>query len=219
MKIPYERQHDNAANRMCGAASIVMVLRSFNKSCSQDKIWEEIKDSDESGRYHSKTHKVCQSFLKRGFKSLHLFAKNPINLLKLCQKHSVRVILGHRINNKSKLGHFTVFRELVDDSVIVNDPELGSKDGKGRKLETSELLDLMDGEGEVAGNSCIVITNNLLNIKHCGVCDSEIPLFFNCRRCDYKLSLEPTLFIGCINYNCSQSLVNAIYCLNCNFNI
>jgi len=221
MKIPYERQHDDAENRKCGAAAIFMVLQSFNKSCSPDKIFAEIKVSDGHGRYYSETHKMCKYFSNQGFKSLHLSAKNPINLLKLCQEHehSVRVILGHRSNMESTSGHFTVFRELDDDSVIINDPELGSREGKGRKLKTSELLDLMDGEGEVIRNSCIVITNKSLNIKHCGVCDFEIPLFFNCRRCDYKLSLEPTLFIGCLNYDCFQSLVNAIYCPNCNFNI
>jgi len=219
MKIPYERQHDDAANRKCGAAAIFMVLQSFNKSCSQDKIFAEIKVSDGHGRYYSKTHKMCKYFLNQGFKSLHLSAKNPINLLKLCQEHSVRVILGHRINNKSELGHFTVFRELVDDLVIVNDSQLGPKDGKERKFETSELLDLMDGEGEVAGNSCIVITNKSLNIKHCGVCDSEVPLFKVCKHCNSELSLEPSLFIGCLDFNCSQALVNEIFCPHCNFPI
>jgi len=108
MKIPYERQHDKTVNRMCGPASMVMVLRSFGESCSQEKIWNEIKVPDGKGGYYAEVNKVCQSFLDRNFNSLHLSAKDPIELLKFCHKHSVRVILGHRLNISSKMGHFTV---------------------------------------------------------------------------------------------------------------
>ena len=219
MKIPYEKQHDNTVNRMCGAASIVMVLRSFGESCSQEKIWNEIKDPDGKGSYFSKVHKVCQAFLNRNFNSLHLFAKDPIELLKFCHKHSVRVILGHRLNNNSNIGHFTVFREIIGESVVVNDPDLGSKLGRGRKIKISELLGLMDGKGEVAMNSCTIIANKTLNVERCDVCNSEVPLFVKCGNCDNTLSLEPSLFLGCLNFSCSGALVRTVFCPHCNYGI
>jgi len=220
MKIPYERQHYKTGNRMCGAAVTFMVLRSFGESCSQEKIWNEIKVPDGKGGYYAEVNKVCQSFLDRNFNSLHLSAKDPIKLLKFCHKHSVRVILGHRLNISSKLGHFTVFRKIVGNSVSVNDPDLGSKHGKGREIEFSELLELMDGKGdEVAMNSCTIVTKKTLNIECCDVCKSIIPLVAKCRHCNSTLSLEPSLFLGCLDFNCSQALVNVIFCPHCNFAI
>ena len=219
MKIPYERQHYKTGNRMCGAAVIFMVLKSFRENCSQEKIWNEIKVSDGKGEYYAEVNKVCQFFLDRNFNSLHLSAKDPIELLKFCQKHSVRVILGHRLNIDSKFGHFTVFRKIVGNSVSVNDPNLGSKHGKGRKIEFSELLELMDGTGEVARNSCTIVTKKTLNIECCDVCKSIIPLVVKCRHCNSTLSLEPSLFLGCLDFNCSQALVNVIFCPHCNFAI
>jgi len=216
MKIPYERQHYKTGNRMCGAAVIFMVLKSFRENCSQEKIWNEIKVSDGKGEYYAEVNKVCQFFLDRNFNSLHLSAKDPIELLKFCQKHSVPVILGHRLNIDSKIGHFTVFIKIVGNLVSVNDPDKDSKPGKGRKIKFSELLELMDGKGEVARNSCTIVTKKPLNIGHCGVCDSEIPLFKVCRHCNSELSLEPSLFIGCLDFNCSQALVNVIFCPHCN---
>ena len=146
IKIPYEKQHDTTGNRMCAAATMVMVLRSFNQICSQEDLWNEIKSPDGHGSYYGKSHKLALSFLNRGLKSVCLSTKDPIKLLKICQEHSNRVILGHILKKDFIHGHFTVFTKITNNFVYVNDPALGSNFGKGRKISHNDLLKL-------AGNS------------------------------------------------------------------
>jgi len=76
-KIPFERQRDTPGNRMCGAASMAMVLGSLKKKCSQEELWEEIKSPDGRGNNYGKSHKLCLSFLGRGLYSFFISATDP----------------------------------------------------------------------------------------------------------------------------------------------
>ena len=40
--IPYERQEDVDGNRMCGAAALCMVYRSFGVACTQADVWHAV---------------------------------------------------------------------------------------------------------------------------------------------------------------------------------
>jgi uncharacterized protein YvpB len=218
MKIPYEKQHDTTGNRMCGAAAMAMVLRSLNQTCSQMDLWNEIKSLDGHGNYYGKSHKLALSFLNRGFDSICISTKEPIKLLKVCFEHSIRVILGHRLEQDSNEGHFTVFTKITKDLVYVNDPALGSNGGKGRKIPHNDLLELMNGSGEIAKNLCIAITNSNLNFSICAICNSPIIDKVKCANCQMEISLQPT-FVCCQNLACEANLTDILFCPHCDMGL
>jgi hypothetical protein len=215
MIIPYLKQRDKKGNRMCGPAAMAMVLLSLNRKGFQNNLWKEIRSPDNHGSYYGKTHKICMSFLNRGLASICLTVVNPIEFLRICQEHSIRVIFGHRLNKHSELGHFTVFKEISNDMVIVNDPELGSNRGDGRRIPHTDFLELMGGNNEVPKNLCVIVTESILKISQCPACESPINEMVKCEHCSKDIPLEPTLILGCQNSDCQEKIVETIFCPHC----
>lgn len=201
---------------MCGAASLVMVFRSFNKRCSQNGLWEKIKAPDGGNVFYGKSHKLCLVALKKGFYSLCLFVKDPIETLRLCQEYSIRAILGHRVNESSKEGHFTVFTKIQGDSVFVNDPALGASRGKNREIPFSEILELMDGSGsELPKNLLLIVANQSFENFQCSTCSKPVSSSINCPNCLNQIILQPSIVIGCLVPTCPSSMIEGLVCPYC----
>jgi hypothetical protein len=217
MEIPYIKQKNKKGNRMCGPASMAMVLRSFNQNGFQNNLWKEIKEPDSHGSFYGKTHKMCLSFLNRGFYSVCLTVVNPILFLRLCQEHSVRVILGHRQSKRSELAHFTVFKEITNNMVIVNDSELGSNRGEKREIPHADFLELMGGNIEVPKNLCVLVSDSIssLNQSQCPTCSLPIIEMVNCGQCGNKVPLQPTVILGCQNSDCQDKAIETVICPHC----
>src|SRR5512140_3387987 len=91
--IPYERQEDLQTNRMCGAASLSMIYRSFGETVPQAEIWSRISKHNRSGSLASTTYLMAQDALGRGFSALAIQVKHPLQVLRLCRENGIRVVL------------------------------------------------------------------------------------------------------------------------------
>ncbi|MCH8931751.1 MAG: hypothetical protein IH923_01635 [Nitrospinae bacterium] len=216
LKIPYKEQQVTPGSRRCGAASLVMVFRSFNKRCSQNDLWTKIKAPDGNDGFYGKSHKLCLIALQKGLFSLCIFVKDPIETLRLCQKYSIRAILGHRVNGRSLEGHFTVFTKIKGNSVFVNDPALGVSRGKNRKIPSSEILELMDGSGpELPKNLLLIFANKSFDDFQCSTCSKPVLNSINCLNCSNQIFLQPAIVIGCLVPTCPSSMIEGLVCPHC----
>ena len=83
--IPYERQQDADGNRMCGAAALCMVYRSFGVECTQAEVWQAVAGGTRSAR----TRLICADSLQRGFDALIVRARVPWDVLRVCSGNSI----------------------------------------------------------------------------------------------------------------------------------
>src|SRR5271169_808234 len=110
--IPYEKQTDPKTSRMCGAACLSMVYRSFGKEVPQAEIWPAIAKVNRFGSLASTTHLMTQDALGRGFAAVAIQARHPIQALRLCKEAGIRTILNHRLEPGSRAGHYSVMLDI-----------------------------------------------------------------------------------------------------------
>src|SRR5262249_52843482 len=103
-EIPYEPQRKVPDARMCGAAALCMVYRSFGIPCEQIEVWEQVARGPR-GRRAARTHVLCQDAGRRGLSGLILQAADPWAALQRCAAHGLRVILNHRLSLAKPDGH------------------------------------------------------------------------------------------------------------------
>src|ERR1700722_14733148 len=94
--IPFEKQSDPETTRMCGAACLSMVYRSFGKEVPQAEIWPAISKPNRFGGVSSITHLMAQDAINRGFSAVAIQARHPLQVLRLCRETGTRAILNHR---------------------------------------------------------------------------------------------------------------------------
>src|SRR5438309_779044 len=123
-EIPFEHQLDAPDPRMCGAAALCMVYRSFGLACEQAEIWSEIARGPR-GRRLSRTQLLCQHAIRRGLSGLIVQASDPWAALQRCGAGGLRVILNHRLSATKLEGHYTVLVRLDEEAVFVHDPAAG----------------------------------------------------------------------------------------------
>lgn len=201
---------------MCGAAALWMVFRSFSILSSQENIWPNISVPDTQGRRFAKTYRICAYALKQNLAAIALKAKDPIQVLNLCHKHSIRVILNHRLNRSSSEGHYTVLVDITDKHVTINDPQYG----EGRKYSFGKLLELWQPlpdvpHNEITGNFLIAISNTTQNQTACVTCHTGIPLDTLCPHCHNSIPLRPAAALGCVVNTCPEQTWLAIDCPYC----
>lgn len=214
--IPYEKQIETRVNRMCGAAALAMVYRSFGLTVTQTEIWNNISTPDSRGGRFAKTSVLCQDALGRGLKSIIVKAKDPIRVLHICDKNSVRAILNLRLRSRSVLGHFTVLVRITSKSITCHDPKYGPY----RRTSKKNLLDLWlpnTSDCEIGGNILVVLTNKYLTKYICPSCSTEIPDSIECYnpKCRKIIPLQPGNILGCVNYYCPERTWHLIFCPYC----
>ncbi len=134
-KIAYERQEDPTSNRMCGAAALSMVLRSFEIVSTQEDLWPKISTPGATGPTLGRTYLLAAEAIRQGLSALVVQARNPLHMLKRCQEESIPAVINHRANLDSPAGHYSVLLGVKDGYALVHDPLLGH----GRCVSMSRL--------------------------------------------------------------------------------
>jgi len=212
--IPYEKQADFPANRMCGAAALSMVYASFGKPVPQAEVWPKISKHNRFGSLTAATHLIAQDALHRGFAALAIQATSPLLMLRLCREKGIRAILNHRLKPDVPTGHFTVLVDLDEKNVVLHDPYFGPS----CRIAHAELLELWRPRylnAEIAGNVLIGIASQPDSLPPCQVCRTVIPSSVDCPNCKKPVSLQPASLLGCVGAGCPARLWNYLCCPSC----
>ena len=188
--IPYERQIDPASNRMCGAAAMCMVYRSFGISCSQAELAAKLTLPAPYANAGARTYLLAQDALTRGLSAIVLRAQDPLKTLRICRSRALRAILNHRPRPESSHGHFTVLVDFEGDDVIVHDPLAGPN----THIRETEVLRLWQptGDGSVTGNVLIVLgRDQQFAAPVSPMWRHSIPESITCPGCSEQISLRP----------------------------
>jgi hypothetical protein len=214
--IPFERQADPQSGRMCGAACLSMVYRSFGKEVPQAEIWPAIAKQNQTGSLASTTHLMAKDALGRGLAAVAIQARHPLQALRLCQEGGIRAILNHRLQASSATGHYTVMVDLDSNHVVLHDPSFGPS----RRFSQAELLTLWQppfSNSEIVGNVLIAIAADPPPAPACRFCHTQTPPSIDCPRCNKPISLRPGAVLGCMNQNCIARMWSYICCPACDF--
>jgi hypothetical protein len=214
--IPYERQSDPESDRMCGAASLSMVYRSFGRTVPQSEIWPKISKQNRFGSVASTTHLMAQDALNRGYAALAIQARHPLQVLQLCAANGIRAVLSHRLKDQASTGHYTVLVGLDSESVVLHDPLLGPS----RRVSHAELLDLWRPRypnAEITGEILIGITDKPGAVPPCRLCKTAIPPGVGCPNCHKPVPLQPAVLLGCVGVGCAARMWNYVCCPFCDF--
>jgi len=214
--IPYEGQADPQISRMCGAACLSMVYRSFGKEVAQAEIWPAIARQNQFGSLASSTYLMAQDALSRGLAAVAIQARHPLQALRLCHEGGIRAILNHRLQPDAATGHYTVMVDLDNNSVVVHDPYFGPS----RRLSQAELVGLWQphlANSEIVGNVLIAIAADPLPVPACQFCHTPTQPSMECPRCRKPIGLRPAAVLGCMNQDCIARMWSYICCPSCDF--
>jgi len=214
--IPYEKQADPQTSRMCGAACLSMVYRSFGKDIPQAGIWQAIAKVNRFGRLSSTTHLMAQDALGRGLAAVVFQARHPIQALRLCREVGARAILSHRLESNSAAGHYSVLVDLDSKNVFLHDPYYGPS----RSVSHDDLLDLWQpkfANAEIVGGVLMAIAEEPPGALPCPFCRTLTPPTIECPHCRKPVALQPSSVLGCMNRGCIARQWNYICCPSCDF--
>ncbi len=212
--IPFERQERASAERMCGAAALCMVYRSFGGGGSQWRVWERIARPDCRGKRAARTSLLAVNSLHHGLSAMVVEASDPWQTLVRCATGGVRVVLNHRLDLDSPLGHYTVLVEAGEQHVVVHDPQFGPN----RRLTRSELLELWrpaNGSCEIVGHILVAIARPDEASAGCELCGTPVPESIFCPGCRSAIPLRPTAALGCVQRDCPARTWRHLFCPYC----
>jgi len=212
--LPYEKQENTLSSRMCGAAALCMVYRSFGIACSQAEVWPAIAPPREQGEACARTYLLCADAVRRGFSGLTLQVRHPVRLLQLAHEQNVRVILNHRPGLNSLGGHYSVLAAIDEDALFINEPAAGP----GRRFALGDWLKLWRpgrGEREVPGNVAVFIAERSLQPFSCRACAQVVPPELECPACRGNIPLRPGGLLGCLDSSCPERTWAVLFCPWC----
>lgn len=217
--IPFERQEDSTPRfKMCGAAALAMVYRSFGLEVTQAELWPSITGRDRNGDLQARTHLLCRDALRKGYLGIVFRARDPWRALERAAAPHTRAILNHRVAAESAAGHYSVLVGLEPDAAILHDPRLGP----GRRVTREELLALWlptAGSGEITGNVLLVLARSTLRGHACGRCGSPFPPATQCPTCHQQFPLHPAGVLGCVDPGCPERIWERLFCPFCDAGI
>jgi hypothetical protein len=218
--IPYEEQLDKSINRMCGAAALSMVFKSFGINLDQAQIWQEVSTPDSMGTRYAMTYLMGAFALKHGLRAVIAKISEPLPALARCWGRQVRVIINRRLAADSLLGHFTVLAGMTSDAVIEHDPQ----NGPSLAMPNANLLELWSQNApcppcEITGNIMIAFDQPGA-ASPAEVCDAhhEQPATLpcpnpNCSGKSLPFGIVPA--VGCAFRDCSQRTWAKVVCPWC----
>jgi Papain-like cysteine protease AvrRpt2 len=214
LAIPYEHQVNTLSPRMCGAAALCMVYRSFGLNCSQEEVWPAIAVTGAGTLAVARTYLLCADALRRGFASLTLQARYALPLLQAALAQEVRVIVNHRQGLNAPAGHYSVVVALDDEGIALHDPWLGP----AQWLAQAEWLKLWcpgRWNREVSGNLAVYIGHCSAEPARCRLCECAIPPQVPCPTCRKEIPLQPSSLLGCPDGNCPARMWDLLFCPWC----
>jgi len=212
--IPFEPQRRLRANRLCGAAAVSMVFRALGIPCRQEDVWGEIARPDRRGTRAARTCSLASAALERGLAALILQARRPWHVLQKAVEQGVPVILNHRLESNSPLGHYTVLLAADRRHAVIHDPSFGPR----RRLTRRELLELWrpsQGGCEIVGHVLVAISRANLPSATCGICGTLIPAEIACPACARPVPLQPGSLLGCLRDHCPGRAWVRLFCPAC----
>ena len=213
-EIPYERQGDPTSNRMCGAAALCMVYRSFGLSTSQAELAPRLRQPGAPGNSSARTHLLAQDALSRGLGAVVLRARDPDRSLRQVQHLPVRLILNHRLRRDSASGHFSVLVRVGEHEAVVHDPQRGPN----TRLSLDELTELwrpLAGPSEISGNVFVAVTAARTAPARCPTCAATLPDAVSCPACRKPFPLHPAAILGCMDRACAGRTWDVLFCPYC----
>lgn len=239
--IPFELQDHAAGQRMCGAAVLCMVYRSFGLKLTQTEVWDSIARIDAYGNRAGRTYLLAADAIRRGLCAVVVQARRPWETLVACWSAGVRVILNHRIRPSSVRGHFSVLAGLADEQARLHDPA----DGPARPMARADLLMLWSATrgSEIAGHvlvavsqpvrfrcdttdgatvitesdavTAVVADQDVPTEFGCAVCGARLAESVRCGRCGRAMPLSPAVALGCPRWECVGRLWLRVFCPHC----
>lgn len=197
IQIPYVKQAKGST--MCGLACAAMIFKFYKeKKIDQSIAFNEIKEISTLGRYYCKTHKISQYLTQSGLSCTVIRYTNLKDFLLFCNSNSIAPIINHRSFEDNIGGHFSVVKNVIQHSIIVNDPE-----NKNRKIVSfSEILhavDIKNHQDEIGGR--VAIIPNILK--------KEIQ-YLPCSKCYTNIDIT-TVRVA----NMSKKIIEHIICNHC----
>jgi ABC-type bacteriocin/lantibiotic exporter with double-glycine peptidase domain len=108
----------------CGVACIKMILEYYHYEHDNfENIWNIISDSSPIGRIYCKTNKMGQYLKNIGLDVTIIKYSNLKLILEYCLRKSIPAIMNIYSFENNSMGHFVVFINYADNSVIIRDPE------------------------------------------------------------------------------------------------
>ena len=176
---------------MCGAAALCMVYRSFGVACTQADVWHAV-----AGGTPAPPPADLRRFLAPWVRRFDRPGRAPWDLLRVCERNSIRAIVNHRIAHTSPHGHYTVLVGLDDGWAVVHDP----KAGPARNLDRTLLLQLWQPNGpasEITGRVLVaIVRREHATVVVCSRCQAPIPESTRCGRCAATIRLQPAAVLG-----------------------
>ncbi len=169
----FEPQILRSGERRCGAATLVMVYRSFGSDLEQETVWSELR-SYSVGKSTVRTFHLARHALEHGLSAVVVRLRHPAEFL-FEDFSSVRMIPVHRIRRDSGKGHFSLFlgADAETQMVSLHDPQLGPH----RSLKISEFLELWTPWGtdcEITSNIAVLIAESRTEPTTCSACSRLI---------------------------------------------
>ena len=160
----YEHQ---LGERRCGAATLVMVYRSFGLTFDQETLWNELQRySVEKTR--TRTFHLARNTLEHGFSAVVVRVREPAAFLS-ADFSQVRMIPVCRTRRNSGKGHFSLFLGADDQTVSLHDPLFGPN----RSLDLAEFLELWtprSTDDEITRNIAVLIAESRNEPTVCPMC-------------------------------------------------
>ena len=170
---------------MCGAAALTMVYQAVGVPCDQLAVWQRVAEEIRPGVRASRTHRLALDALQQGLPAVTLQAEEPVAALRHLLENDTRVILNHRLDSQSHLGHYTVLLGLDEHEIEIHDPY----HGPNRILPWPEFAELWgppNQQSEIVGHILVAIGSALAGSR-----GPELPPSPTCPRCSQPVPRGP----------------------------
>lgn len=212
--IPYERQNDPTSNRMCGAAALCMVYRSFGMSASQAELAPRLREPGAPSASSARSHLLAQDALAHGLSAVVLRARDPLRSLRRHRDPAIRLILNHRLHHETASGHFTVLVQVREREAVVHDPQRGPH----TRLMLADLAELwrpLGPRSEITGHVLLAVAKARAAATACPTCGRTPPDAIMCPGCRKPFPIHPTSVLGCMEASCDERMWDALFCPYC----
>jgi len=165
----YEAQY---GERRCGAATLVMVYRSFGLFADQETVWNELQ-SYSVGKARTRTFHLARNALEHGLSAVVVRIRDPQSFLlgNFSQVLKVRTIPVCRTCRHSGLGHFALLlgTDSVEQTVLLHDPLFGPN----RSVDLAEFFELWmprEADDEITENIAVLVAESQNTPTVCPAC-------------------------------------------------
>jgi len=214
--IPFEPQCTVDGSRTCGAAALAMVYGTLGMPSEQLDIWHRVAEEIRPGAKATRTHRLALDALGQGFAAATLQAEQPAELLSCLMETNARVILNHRLEAESHLGHYSVLLRFDGREIELHDPH----HGPNRVLPWPDFARLWtptSAKSEIVGHVLVVVGMPTADRETCTTCGHEPPVHIACPNCSRPIPTGPPGAIRCTTKGCRECHWKRLFCPHCDW--